>query len=343
MIKKIYMILMGYVCIKVEGFFIERFINICMSKKIILLDLQRENSTIIKVKILKSEFKKIKSIAKKTKCKVKIEKKQGLPFLINRYKKRKIFAITAVVIAIFILCLSNFVWNIDVQGNASISEEEIISMLNKNGLNIGTLKYKINKEKIINQIRLENSKISWIGINIDGTNAIIKVVESTEKPEIVNKDEICNIVANKSGIVSKIIVQNGTARVNVGDTVSEGDLLVEGIMQGKYTGDRLVHSEADIYVKNYYEKERREDFVQNYEEETGNKEFKAEIYINNFKINFNKGVSKFKNYDTIKASKKIKLFSNFYIPVEFVKITNYEKEIIQKKYKKEELIEKITR
>lgn len=314
-----------------------------MSKRIILLESFREKSTILKAKILKSEFRNIRNIAKKTKCKVEIEKKYGLPFLLNRYKKRKIFAITTLVIAIFILGLSNFVWNIELEGNVKLNQEELLSSLYQKGLKIGILKYKIDKEKIINQIRLENEEIAWIGIDIDGTNAKVKIVEATEKPEIIDKNEICNIVSEDSGIVSKIIVQNGTARVNVGDEVKEGDLLVEGVMQGKYTGDRFVHAEAEIFVKKYYEKEKKEEFVQQVEEETGNKEERAEIYINNFKINFNKGVSKFKNYDTIKASKKIKLFSNFYIPVEIIKITNIEKNILSKKYSNEELTNKIVR
>lgn len=37
------------------------------------------------------EFKKIKEIAKITKCRVKIERKKGLPFILHRYKKRKLF------------------------------------------------------------------------------------------------------------------------------------------------------------------------------------------------------------------------------------------------------------
>ena len=64
----LYLFISGYVNIMVEGFFIERFINICMSKRIILQDLQREKSTILKAKVLKSDFKKIRHIAKKTKC-----------------------------------------------------------------------------------------------------------------------------------------------------------------------------------------------------------------------------------------------------------------------------------
>ena len=62
----IYMFFAGYVSIIVEGFFIERFLNICRNKKIYLQELHRENSTYIKAKILKSDFREIANIAKKT-------------------------------------------------------------------------------------------------------------------------------------------------------------------------------------------------------------------------------------------------------------------------------------
>lgn len=57
---------------------------------------------------------------------------------------------------------------------------------------------------------------------------------------------------------------------------------------------------------------------------TGKKENKYSLNLNNFKINFYKSLSKFENYDTIKESKKLKLFSNFYLPIELKKVTNYE-------------------
>lgn len=67
---------------------------------------------------------------------------------------------------------------------------------------------------------------------------------------------------------------------------------------------------------------------------------KNEICINNFKINLNKGVSKFENYDTIITSQKVKLFSNFYLPIEIKKVTNIELVNQPKTYSEEELKEK---
>ena len=39
--------ILGYVSIKVEGFYIERFINICMSKNIFFWNMKRDKSTLL--------------------------------------------------------------------------------------------------------------------------------------------------------------------------------------------------------------------------------------------------------------------------------------------------------
>ncbi len=337
----IYMFFAGYVSIIVEGFFIERFLNICRNKKIYLQELHRENSTYIKAKILKSDFREIANIAKKTKCKVKIEKKSGVPFFISKYRKRKVFAVAILVIAIFIFTMTKFIWNIEVNGNEKISSEEVVNLVNEYGIKIGKFKSNIDTEKISTLIRLKREDLSWIGITIKGTNAIITVEETTEKPEIIDKNEICNIVATKDAVISKLVVQNGTPRVVEGDTVKAGDILVEGVMEGEHTGIRQVRAEANVFGKNCYEKEKKEEFVQNETVKTGNEEKKREICINKFKINFNKGVSKFENYDTIITSRKVKFFSNFYLPIEIKKITNVEIINQPRTYSEEELKIKI--
>lgn len=341
--QKIIMFILGYVNISVEGFFIEKFINACKSKDIVLQNLHLENDSFLKAKVLKSDFKDIVHISKKTKCKIKIERKNGIPFFVNKYRRRKIFAIAICVIAILIFVLTRFIWNIDIEGNENIEEAEIIDMINKYGINIGTRKNSINTQKVCNLIMIEREDIAWIGINIKGTNAIVSIKESKRIPEIIDRNEICNIVANKSAQIDKIIVRNGTAKVNVGDYVNQGDLLVEGMMEGTYTGTRLVHADADVYGENTIIKEKKESFVQNETIFSGKKEKIYEMCINNFKINFNKRVSKFKNYDTINKNMKLRFFSNYYFPIEMKIITNEEIEMLEKKYSEEELKTKIVK
>ncbi len=207
--------ILGYVNISVEGYYIERFINTCISKGILLWNVKREKSTYMHANVGIGDYKKLKQVAKKTKCKMKIEGKKGAPFLMNRYRKRKVFFILLILIVISLYGTSKFVWNIEVEGIDKISKEEIIANLAECGLDVGTLKSKINTQEIINKIRLERDDIAWMNIDLSGTNVIVKIVETTEKPEIIDQNEYCNIVSNKKAQITKITATSGTVLVNV--------------------------------------------------------------------------------------------------------------------------------
>lgn len=333
--------ILGYVNIQVEGFYIERFINMCISKSILLWNMNRKKSSILNTNISISDLKKIRSVAKKTRCKIKINQKKGLPFIFNKYKKRKFFAVFLFLVIVILIISSNFIWNIEIRGASSIQKSEIMKILKENNLKIGVYKKKINIKNVIDDIRLKREDIAWVGIDFKGTNAVIEIVEADKKPEIVDNNEFCNIIANKEGIITKINVNNGTAIAKVGDIVKKGDILVEGKIQGKYTDPIYVHSTADIEAKVWYSEKEKAYFRQEVDEQTGNKETKYEIKFNNLQINLYKTLSNFKNYDTINENKKISLFSNFYLPIEIVKKTNYEKVKREVIYEKENL-KKIT-
>ena len=329
--------ILGYVNIKVEGFFIERFINICISKKILLWNIKRKKSTIMYANIGINDYKKLKPIAKKTKSKISIQNKKGLPFVVHKYRKRKIFVGLLAVIFIALFVMSKFIWNIEIKGNNQIPKAEILEELNKQGLKIGAYKGKINSNSIINRVRLDRNDIAWMGIDLEGTNAIVEIKETSKAPEIIDENEYCNIVSNKEGMITKINVQNGTAVVKEGDIVKQGDILVQGYLEGKYTGIRYVHAKADIEAKIWYSKKEKVFLKQQIQVPTGATEQKYTLNINNFKINFYKTLSKFENYDTINENKKLMLFSNFYLPIELIKKTNCEYKYEEKIYTEEEL------
>lgn len=340
MIFKILMFyILGYLNIEVEGIFVERFINICKSKGILLWNIKMGKGVILHTNIGIKDYKNIRTIAKKTNTKVRIKKKCGIPFILNRYKKRKIFIGALAVAVIFISAMANFIWNIEITGNENITKEEILMALEEEGLKTGIYKGKIDTASIIQNIRLKRNDIAWMGVSIEGTNAIVKIKESTQAPEILSQDEYCNIVAEKDCIITKISAQNGTAVVKTGDIVKKGDVLVNGYLEGKYTGIRYVHAIADIEAKVWYSKKEKFYYNQQKPRETGNVEEKYGVNINNFKINFYKTLSKFENYDTINESKRLKLFSNFYLPIEIVKTTNKEYVIEDVTYTEQELIE----
>ena len=174
-----------------------------------------------------------------------------------------------------------------------------------------------------------------------GSNAKVTVVEAVAKPDILDENEYCDIVASKDGIITKINVTNGTALVKEGDVVENGRKLIGGWMEGKYTGVRYMHASGDIEAKVWYIQEKTESLIQQEKVKTNAEENKYAVTLNKNTINFYKTISKFEKYDTMETKNKIKILNNFYLPIEFKKITNYEYRYEQKQYTVEQLQEKI--
>ena len=257
--KRILMFIYGFYRIKIEGMYIQRFINLCASKSIIIHSSKIEKSTILNCKILKDDLEEIKEIADKVGCIVEVQKENGIPFLVNKYKKRKWFAVAVLVIAFFIYFNSLFIWNIEINldENKNLSKNDIVDFLENNNIKIGNKKESIIKNELKNQMCLKFENISWIGIEIKGTNLIINIEQNIEKEDVEddNNEELYiiennNIISNKSGMITKITIFSGTARKSVGDSVAVGDLLVEGVMEGKYTGQRTVKPDGEIIIQN---------------------------------------------------------------------------------------------
>ena len=252
-VKLLLRLILGYVRIEVEGYYIERFINICTNRKILIWNLKRQKGVKLYLNIGINEFKSIADIAKKTNCKVRILKKRGIPFVLHRYKKRKIFSVFLILVAAIIFTSSRYIWNVEILVKDELPIENIQKDIEELGIKKGVLKSKIDTEKIINELQLKRDDIAWVGIDIEGTKVKVSIVKADKSPEILNSTDYCNIVATKSGIIKKITAQNGTAVVNVGDEVQKGDILIAGYMEGKYTDTRYVHSLGEVYAIINYE------------------------------------------------------------------------------------------
>ncbi len=327
----------GYVRVAVEGYYVERFINVCINNQILIWNIKRQKGGVkLYLNVGINNYKELRQIAKKTKCRIKINTKRGVPFLLNRYRKRKIFAIFLIIVVASILVSSNYIWNIEIKVEDNQELVGIETELSKAGLVVGKNKNKVNTSEIIQYIRLNRSDISWIGIELRGTNAIVKLVKAKQAPEIIDENDYTNIVADKNGIITKIVAQNGTAKVQVGDTVEKGSILIEGTMAGKYTELRYVHSIGEVEAKVWYSKTKRIYFMNEEKAYTNNEENKYAIKINNFRTNFYKTLSNFEKYDTIEAEKKVKIFSDLYLPISIIKVINREQKYIQKTYTLEE-------
>lgn len=248
LLSKFSELLKGAVTVKTEGFFTERFINLCAAENLLLWGIKKEGENVLFANIYAKDFKKIKSAAKKTKTKVKIIKKTGAPFAVHRYKKRRFALFGAVLFFGGVIFYSTHLMGIDISGNKATKTEEIFSALKEFGIYKGARLDNIDRKKVQNSIMTKLDTVAWIGINIKGSRAYVEIKERIEKEEPLDFSVPCDLVAACDGIIDELDVREGQTMVKKREFVEKGDLLVSGAVDSVQTGIRYVHSYGEIYA-----------------------------------------------------------------------------------------------
>lgn len=333
--------LKGYVIIEISGFSTERFLNLALFKGICFYRLcQSPRGVFLQVKV--KDFKKLKSCAKKSGCKIRIKKRCGVPFFINKNKKRYPFLIGALAFIFIVYFLSSFIWQIDIVGNTKINDAELLTFFKENGLKVGTYKADINSKELIRLLKNKYPDISWATLKTKGTKITLKLAEGIQKPEDKTNPNPCNIVAKNDGIILSMITSKGTPQVKVNDVVKKGDILVSSLIEIKNDEAPLkayyVHSFADIKAKQWYNINITIPLEYKVKEYTGGSksEYGIKILENKFQPNFIKKGIYFKNYDTINNEKQLNAGENYPLPIAVLKTDYKEYKIITKKRSLEE-------
>ena len=81
----------GYVKVRIQGEQTERFLNLCRARNIRIFDLRRETDQSLTGCFRVPDFFRLSPVHRKTKVKIHILEKHGLPFFFYRSKKRKAF------------------------------------------------------------------------------------------------------------------------------------------------------------------------------------------------------------------------------------------------------------
>ncbi len=244
----------GSVEVEAEGLFLERFLNICMRRGIFLSDVKRISNEKISAKIGIGGFKEVRPVAKKTRTRVRIKSRSGMPFLIHRYKKRRVAAVGLALFLGILWYLSSHIVGIDIAGNERIKTAEIENQLKNFGLYRGIAVSRIDRRLIQNKMMTAFDDIAWIGINVKGSRAYIEVKERLDARQTFDEDVPCNIVADRDGQIVALEVRSGQTMVKINDMVEAGDLLVSGAMDSRVEGIRYAHSEGCVYAETIYKK-----------------------------------------------------------------------------------------
>ena len=217
--------LRGYVRIRAKGFSAERFMNMAAFRGIYLWDVTREGAAMT-MKAAGSSLDILQACAEKTGCSMEVLGRGGLPVFFRRFRRRQVWTAGLLCFAAGLYLLSSFIWTVRVEGNERLTEEELLSVCGEMGLKPGVWKRRVDTEAITNGLLLRFSDISWVSVGVEGTDVTIKLAETIEKAERIDRETPCDIVAAQDGVIVQITAERGTPKVQAGDVVKKGDILI---------------------------------------------------------------------------------------------------------------------
>lgn len=308
----------GYVKAEVYGFAPERFMNLIIRNEVVIWDVESTEKGYI-FHTGRKNLMKMKPYLQKTNMKMKILKKCGLPYFLQQNKRRAAFLLGFLVFCVMVYVLSLFIWEVKVTGEDKLVADNLLKVIEKQYVPLGTIKSKVDCAKLEEELRREFDEISWISCELKGT-VLIVYLEEGMAPKVIEDSNITgDLVATQDAVITKMITRQGTPVAKVKEQVNKGDILISGtiyiyddnneIMETSY-----VAADGDIYGTTT---EEYEDYVElmHYEKEyVGKPKNHITFYFMDYCLTPYVPKMDSENYDSYTQIHKAKLLNNFYLP-----------------------------
>ena len=244
--------LRGQVLVRVESAFPERVLNLCAARDLGFWDLRWESETAFTCRLSRADFRELRRAAGKLECSVTPLHRSGAPYTLRRLLSRPALAAGAVVVGLWLVLGSFFIWEFTIEGNEALPDEVILRALEEQGVGIGSFGLSLDGEDLRNRILLELPELVWLTVNVSGCRASVQVRERVPVPETVDRKALSNLVARRAGLVLEIHAFSGVKCVVEGMSVEEGQILISGVEDTENFGARTTAGLGEVKGRTWH-------------------------------------------------------------------------------------------
>ncbi|MGF7032002.1 hypothetical protein J2T17_002921 [Paenibacillus mucilaginosus] len=308
----------GFVVVEVRGRQLERLLNRMTERRMSMWDIRITAEHQASLCLPLPDFFRLRPLLKETGCRVRVRRRQGLPFLLDKLERRKFFAFGLLGFIIGVYLLSSMVWKVSVEGNERIQTDQILTAAKAQGIRPMQWKFKLKEPVELSRgLQGQLPGASWVGVEIQGTHIIIKVVEATipEPKALMNPR---HLVASKNAMVTQIFAEKGRPAVKVNTYVRKGDILISGLL-GDETNRQTVVASGKVKGLVWYKPTVEVPLTQRYKVYTGETKTRSYLVLGNRGIQvYGYGKLPFEAYETIPDRQTLS-WRNFILPVGWLK------------------------
>lgn len=243
--------LLGYRRVHADSENASALLNVCLEEGVSYVGFSTEPNGEISFFVSASAAKRLLRCARLRGISIRVSTRgRGFPFLLRRYRWR-LGLIIGALFAIALLFLSErFVWDVRVKGNVNMTEEEVIAELRACGFGVGSYIPDLSTPELENRVLILSDRISWISVYMDGTVAVVQVIEHTEPPlSDSSHGNPANLIAACDGQIEYLQLYRGQPVVVVGQAVKKGELLVSGIFDSEHDGYRYTRAAGMVMAR----------------------------------------------------------------------------------------------
>ena len=319
----------GCVTVTVEGALPEKLLNLCAGNGLRFWNASPASGYSLTMTIYRRDHSRLCALAERAQCRITSSSERGLPRTARPLKRRYAFIIGVALAAALLFWSSLFIWDLDVYGNETVSDAEILAALDECGVGVGSFWPFMSSDLIRCRVILRVPELKWLTVNVRGSHASVIVREATPKPELRDEYTPTDITAAKAGIITNIMAYAGETQVVKGQTVDQGELLVSGGVRSTLAQPRFLHACADIYARVWYDLTAKCPLKAAEKRYTGRSTTRYALIFGDERINFygNSGISG-AGCDKIISERSLAIKGVFALPVTLVKETLTEFETV---------------
>jgi len=239
----------GMVTVRVSTVLQAEFFTACARWNVFPKGLRCRTETDFLCDLTVAEFRALRPVLRACQGRVHLLRRWGLPFAWQRLKCRWGLLLGMALLLVSVGVSSLFLWDIRITGNERLSDQEILGHLRQCGVYVGAFSPVLQPRYLKHEMLLRCEELSFITVNIWGSRANIEVRERRPVPALRGNEPPANVVAGRTGIVTRVLRDEGSIRVAAGEAVLQGELLLSGVIDAGEGGTRFVHAEGEVYAE----------------------------------------------------------------------------------------------
>lgn len=217
---------LGLCRLRVHGADPERVLTRLARQRVAFHGCRKQDAFSLSLWVLRRDAARAAELARQGGFACETVEQGGFPTIVAPLRRRPVLLVLLALAVASAVVVPKFVFFYEVEGNETVPSEQILRELQALGVGFGTYGPSIKPQALKNQMLLRIPKLQWLTVQQSGMRARVVVRERLETEPVLDRQTPTNVVAARTGIITRVQAEAGNCLCAPGQAVVRGQLLV---------------------------------------------------------------------------------------------------------------------